>query len=215
MSAAGGVATDPTELVVATGNAHKVTEIAAILGVAGLSQVRLVPMAELGVPSPVEDGDTFADNALIKARACVAATGRAALADDSGLVVDALDGAPGVRSARYAGPDASDADNNAKLVAALADVPDAQRTARFVCAAALVTPDGVEVVREGRMEGRIVAAAGAHGFGYDPLFQAEATTDGRTNAQLAREEKDAISHRGAAFGALADDVATWLSSGRA
>ena len=110
-------------IVVATGNAHKVTEIAAILAAAGLVEVELVPMTELGVASPVEDGDTFAANALIKARACVAATGRPALADDSGLAVDALDGAPGVYSARYAGPDASDADNNAKLVAALASGP--------------------------------------------------------------------------------------------
>lgn len=204
-----------TRLVVATGNAHKVTEIASILAAAGLAEVRLVPMTDLGVPSPVEDGDTFAANALLKARACVAATGSASVADDSGLVVDALDGAPGVHSARYAGADASDADNNAKLVAALSDVPAGRRTARFVCAAVLVTPDGVEVVREGRMEGRIVAAAGSSGFGYDPLFLADATPDGRTNGQLTREEKDAISHRGAAFGALADDLAAWLSSERA
>lgn len=197
-------------LVVATGNTHKVTEIGAILTAAGLDGVELVPMADLGVPSPVEDGDTFAANALIKARACVAATGLPALADDSGLAVDALDGAPGVRSARYAGEDATDADNNAELVAALREVPPEQRTARFVCAAALVTPDGTEVVREGEMPGRIVAAAGEHGFGYDPLFLADATTDGRTNGQLSASEKDAISHRGVAFRALATDVADLL-----
>jgi XTP/dITP diphosphohydrolase len=202
--------TTPLEVVVATGNAHKVTEIAAILADAGSGSLRLVPMSELGVPSPVEDGDTFAANALIKARACVAATGRPALADDSGLVVDALGGAPGVHSARYAGPDASDADNNAKLVAALADVPDDARTARFVCAAALVTPDGTEVVREGEMPGRIVAASGGQGFGYDPLFLADATTDGRTNGQLEPGEKDAISHRGVAFRLLARDLADLL-----
>ncbi len=197
-------------LVVATGNTHKVTEIGAILAAAGVDDIELVPMADLGVPSPVEDGDTFAANALIKARACVAATGLPALADDSGLAVDALDGAPGVRSARYAGEDATDADNNAKLVAALRGVPPEQRTARFVCAAALVTPDGTEVVRTGEMPGRIVAAAGEHGFGYDPLFLADATTDGRTNGQLSASEKDAISHRGVAFRALATDVADLL-----
>ena len=200
-------------IVVATGNAHKVTEIAAILAAAGLDEVQLVPMTELGVPSPVEDGDTFAANARIKARACVAATGRPALADDSGLAVDALDGEPGVFSARYAGPDASDADNNAKLVAALTDVPPAQRTGRFVCAAALVTPDGTEVVREGEMPGRIVPAAGTYGCGYDPLFLADATTDGRTNGELTPAEKDAISHRGAAFRVLAADLAAWLGTG--
>lgn len=200
-----------TRLVVATGNAHKVAEIAAILDDAGLEGVELVPMGDLGVPSPVEDGDTFAANALLKARACVAHTGLAALADDSGLEVDALDGAPGVRSARYAGEDATDADNNAKLEAALAAVPHEQRTARFVCAAALVAPDGIEVVREGTMPGRITAAAGEHGFGYDPLFVADATRDGRTNGQLSPPEKDAISHRGDAFRQLAVDVAAWLA----
>jgi XTP/dITP diphosphohydrolase len=201
-----------TRVVVATGNAHKVDEIRAILAGAGLD-LELVPMTEFGVPSPVEDGDTFEDNALLKARACVAVTGLPALADDSGLEVDALDGAPGVHSARYAGAPTDDAANNAKLLAALADLPAEAWTARFVCAAVLVTPDGDESVHRGTMPGRIVAPAGEGGFGYDPLFLADATTDGRTNAQLGPAEKDAISHRGVAFRELATELArrsaTW------
>lgn len=202
-------------LVVATGNPHKLEEIARLLGGA-IPEVRsgvveLVAMSDLGVPTPVEDGDTFEANALIKARAVSAATGLPALADDSGLEVDALGGAPGVRSARYAGDGASDADNNAALVAALAGVADDARTARFVCVAALVTVDGREVTRRGSMEGRVVDQPhGDQGFGYDPYFVADATDDGRTNGQLAPAEKDAISHRGAAFCALAEDVARLL-----
>lgn len=208
-----------TRLVVATGNAHKVTEIGAILAAAGLpvvgddgagGGVELVPMTTLGVPSPVEDGDTFEANALIKARACVAATGEAAIADDSGIAVDVLDGAPGIHSARYAGPDATDADNNARLLAALADVPVERRTARFVCVAALVTPDGRETTRRGELPGRVVDAAGAGGFGYDPHFLADVSSDGRTTAELSAAEKDAISHRGTAFRALATDLRAWL-----
>ncbi len=186
-------------IVVATGNPHKLAEIRAILTDAGLD-VELVPMTELGVPEPVEDGDTFAANALLKARACAAATGLPAIADDSGLEVDALGGEPGVRSARYAGEPSDDARNNAKLVAALAGVPEQRRTARFVCAAAAVAPDGREVVVRGTMEGRIVdRPRGAHGFGYDPHFVSDAAGGQRTNAELAPAEKDAISHRGAAF----------------
>lgn len=196
------------DVVVATANPHKLTEIAAILAAATDGPVpRLVPMSELGLPSPVEDGATFAVNALIKARACATATGLPAVADDSGIVVDALDGAPGVRSARFAGEDADDAANNVLLLARLADLgatSPAARRAAFVCAAALVRPDGTEHVVEGRMPGHVVAAPrGRHGFGYDPLFVADATVDGRTNGELTPAEKDAISHRGAAFRALA------------
>lgn len=189
-----------TRVVVATGNQHKLGEIRAIL--TGLD-VALVSMRELGVPEPVEDGDTFEANALIKARACAAATGLPALADDSGLEVDALDGAPGVYSARYAGMPGDDGANNRKLLAALADVPAERRTGRFVCAAAVALPDGREHVVRGTMEGRLVTASrGAAGFGYDPLFVSDAAGDGRTNGELSPEEKDAISHRGAAFRAL-------------
>ncbi len=191
----------PHRVVVATANAHKLAEIRALLG--GLD-VELVAMTDLSIPSPVEDGVTFEDNALIKARACTRHSGLVAIADDSGLEVDALDGAPGVRSARYAGEPSDDTANNAKLVAELAGVPAERRTARFVCAAAGATPDGHEVVVRGTMEGRIVDGAprGGHGFGYDPLFVADAVDDERTNAELSRSEKGAISHRGAAFRAL-------------
>ena len=189
-----------TRVVVATGNQHKLGEIRAIL--TGLD-VELVSMRAFDVAEPVEDGDTFEANALIKARACAAATGLPALADDSGLEVDALDGAPGVYSARYAGVPGDDQANNRKLLAALADVPAERRTGRFVCAAAVALPDGREQVVRGTMEGRLVGEPrGANGFGYDPLFVSDAAGDGRTNGELSPEEKDAISHRGAAFRAL-------------
>ena len=193
-----------TRVVVATGNQHKLGEIRAIL--TGLD-VELVSMRAFDVAEPVEDGDTFEANALIKARACAAATGLPALADDSGLEVDALDGAPGVYSARYAGVPGDDQANNRKLLAALADVPAERRTGRFVCAAAVALPDGREQVVRGTMEGRLVGEPrGANGFGYDPLFVSDAAGDGRTNGELSPEEKDAISHRGAAFRALRPHV---------
>lgn len=199
----------PRRVVVATGNAHKLDEIRAVLLSAGVP-VELVAMTALGVPAPVEDGATFAENALIKARACVAATGLPAVADDSGLVVDALDGRPGIHSARFAGAHGDDAANNARLVEELSAVEPADRAARFACAAALATPDGREVVEHGDMPGRIVAEPrGGNGFGYDPHFVADAG-DGRTNAELSATEKDAISHRGAAFRALAPHVAAAL-----
>ncbi len=192
-------------IVVATRNAHKLVEIARLIDADALG-IELVPMSELGVPSPVEDGATFEENALIKARACVAVTGLPAIADDSGISVVALDGQPGVRSARFAGEGAEDAENNllllVRLAAVGADTPET-RQAAFECAAALVLPGGEETVTLGRSEGTLVdAPRGEHGFGYDPLFIAVATTDGRTNAQLSPEEKDAISHRAAAFAAL-------------
>lgn len=199
-------------IVVATGNPHKVTEIGAILAEAGVD-ADLVAMSAYDVPAPIEDGDTFAANALIKAHACAAATGYPSIADDSGLEVDALDGAPGVYSARYAGTDATDADNNRLLLDALADVAPDRRTARFVAALALVLPDGTEVVRHGRMEGRVLAAPqGQHGFGYDPLFVPDAVSDGRSAGQLSPAEKDAISHRGAAVRALVTDLQRLLAS---
>jgi XTP/dITP diphosphohydrolase len=189
-----------TRVVVATGNEHKLREIEAIL--AGLD-VQLVSMRAFDLAEPVEDGETFEANALIKARACAAATGLPALADDSGLEVDALDGAPGVRSARYAGEPGDDQANNRKLLAALADLPAERRTGRFVCAAAIVLPDGRDQVVRGTMEGYVVTEPrGGAGFGYDPLFVSDAAGDGRTNAELSAQEKDTISHRGAAFRAL-------------
>jgi XTP/dITP diphosphohydrolase len=194
-----------SRVVVATGNAHKLTEIARLVDADALG-IELIAMTDLGVASPVEDGDSFEANALIKARACAAATGLPALADDSGIAVDALGGEPGIRSARFAGEVADDATNNLLLLVRLAaqgaDTP-ASRRAAFVCAAALALPGGEEHVVLGRMEGRVVdAPRGEHGFGYDPLFVADASSDGRTNGELTPSEKDAISHRAAAFTAI-------------
>jgi XTP/dITP diphosphohydrolase len=166
-----------------------------------------VSLDELGIGGdPIEDGLTFETNAKIKARAAARASGLPALADDSGLEVDALDGAPGVRTRRYAGPDATDADNNAKLLRELAEVPAGRRGARYVCVLALAIPDagspgGLRLItRRATSRGRIAAALrGDEGFGYDPLFEpARERPGGRTFGQYARGEKDAISHRGRA-----------------
>ena len=188
-------------VVVATGNAHKVVEIEAILAPA-MPGVRFVALGELGdFPDPVEDGETFFDNALIKARAAQAATGLAmAVADDSGLCVDALGGEPGIYSARWAGEHGNDAANNEKLMREMADVPDAERTARFHSSVVLVR--GEEVLRgDGDCEGLVGREPrGEHGFGYDPLFL-PAETPGRTMAELTLDEKNQISHR---FHALED-----------
>lgn len=199
-------------IIVATGNPKKLVELQRILD--GLD-VELVTMVELGLESPVEDGDTFEANALIKARAAAGVTGLPALADDSGLEVDALDGAPGVHSARYADDDADltggdgDLANNRKLVRELQAIPEAERTARFVCAAALVVPDVGEWTRRGTMEGRIIdEPRGEAGFGYDPYFVSVGEI--RTNAELSPAEKDARSHRGAAFRAIRADVESAL-----
>lgn len=193
---------DPAKtVVVATGNAHKVTEIEAILGKA-MPGVRFVALGELGdFADPVEDGDTFAANALIKARAAQAETSLPmAVADDSGLCVDALDGAPGIFSARWAGEHGNDAANNAKLLREMADVADDKRTARFHSSVVLVRGDEV-VNGEGDCEGRIGhEPRGEFGFGYDPLFR-PADTPGRAMAELTPDEKNAISHR---FHALED-----------
>ena len=158
-------------IVVATGNAHKLTEIEAILG-AVLPEVRFVALGQLGdFEDPEENGTTFVENAIIKAEAAVAATGLAAIADDSGLVVDALDGEPGVYSARYAGVHGDDAANNAKLLRNLGDTPDVERTARFMSVIALIEPSGAVLTGTGACEGTIGhEGRGDHGFGYDPLF---------------------------------------------
>ena len=196
---------DKNTVVVATGNAHKVAEIEAILAPV-MPGTRFVAVGELDLPNwqdPQEDGDTFLANALIKARAAAQATGLAAVADDSGLVVDALDGEPGIYSARWAGTHGDDAANNAKLKQSMADVPDSERSARFHSAVALVSPDGSWVAGEGDCEGLIGREeAGENGFGYDPLFLPD-ETPGRTMAQLSAEEKNRISHRFHALEALA------------
>jgi len=192
-----------TRLVAATANPGKLAEIQALLD---HLDVEVVPMTDLGVPSPPEDGLTFEANALLKARACRAATGLASIADDSGLEVDALGGEPGVHSARYAGAQGDDAANNAKLVAALRDVPAEQRTARFVSAVAFVTADGREHVVRGTMEGHVIdAPRGTGGFGYDAYFVGD-DTEGRTSAELSPQEKNARSHRGIAFRAIVPTV---------
>ena len=187
---------DPNKtIVVATGNAHKLTEIRDILGKV-LPDVEFVSLAQLGdFDDPEETGTTFEANALIKAEAAVAETGFSAIADDSGLVVDALDGEPGVYSARYAGVHGDDAANNAKLLRNLENVEDADRTARFMSVVALVCADGIVLSGEGSCEGMIGhELRGDHGFGYDPLFLPN-DTPGKTMAELTPEEKNAISHR--------------------
>ncbi|TLM78833.1 MAG: RdgB/HAM1 family non-canonical purine NTP pyrophosphatase [Actinobacteria bacterium] len=189
-------------VVVATGNAGKLAEIRAALA---FPEWEFVSVADLGGwDAPEETGGTFEENARIKAAAARAAFGGAALADDSGLEVDALDGEPGVRSSRYAGEDATDADNNARLLTALDGVPADGRAARFRCAMVFLDDDGAETVASGACEGRMgTVALGDGGFGYDPLFLPD-VTPGRTMAQLGMGEKNAISHRGAALRALRD-----------
>lgn len=193
---------DPARtVVVATGNAHKLTEIEAILGASpAMEGVRFVALGELGdFPESVEDGDSFHANALIKALDALDQTGLSmAVADDSGLVVDALDGAPGIYSARWAGEHGNDDANNDKLLKEMAEVPDAQRTARFHSSVVLVTrdEDGEEVLSgEGDCEGSIAHdRRGNNGFGYDPLFVLLGQGD-RRMAELEPQEKNAISHR--------------------
>jgi XTP/dITP diphosphohydrolase len=195
-------------VVLATRNPGKIDELRRILEPAGFSILGLDAFAE--VPEVEETGASFLENALWKARAAARATGLLALADDSGLEVDALAGAPGVRSARYAGEPRSDARNNEKLLDALEGVRSEERTAAFRCVAAAALPDGRGVWGEGRWAGRIaLAPRGSGGFGYDPLFVDGGT--GRTSAELGPAEKDAISHRGQAFRALAARLRAFLA----
>ncbi len=192
-------------MVLASRNDAKLVELRRIFAVAGLA-VELVALPD--GPEVPETGATFAENALIKARDAVRVTGLPAVADDSGLAVDVLGGMPGVLSARWSGPlpgagrAERDAANNALVLAQLADVPEERRGAAFVCAAAVVTPDGTEQVVHGEMRGRLLRTPrGDGGFGYDPLFLPDGQN--RTSAELSPAEKDAISHRGRAFGQLA------------
>ena len=185
-------------LVCGSANPHKVAEMEELL--AGVVDLRPRPP---GVPDVVEDADTLEGNARLKAAAVAAATQHGAVADDTGLEVDALDGAPGVRSRRFAGEHATDADNRALLLARLAAVPEAERTARFRTVVMVCLPDGAEIVTEGVCEGTIAGAErGDRGFGYDPLF-VPSDGDGRTFAEMTADEKHAISHRGRAMRALA------------
>ncbi len=200
-------------LVLATHNAHKLREVRAILAatIPGFDPDDVVSAPDLGADEPVEDGVTFAENALIKARAIAAHTHLPAVADDSGLAVDVLGGAPGIFSARWCGRHGDDRANLDLLLAQLADVPDAHRGAAFVCAAALVLPDGREVVEVGELRGRLLRApVGEGGFGYDPILAPDG--EARSSAQLTPAEKNAISHRGKAFRALAPRIADALGA---
>ena len=217
------------KVVLATGNAGKVRELASLLEDFGLD---IVAQTELGVDSAEETGLTFIENAILKARHAAQITGLPAIADDSGLIVDVMGNAPGILSARWAGKHGDDKANNALLLAQIADIPDAKRTARFRCAAALVVPqteagagaDGryaiaQEIVETGEMPGVLLHEPhGEHGFGYDPLFMpddqpARAVEAGEklTSAQMEPAEKNAISHRGKALRALLPSVATLLT----
>lgn len=184
------------ELVVATRNRGKIKEIQALLD--GLVESVICSADVAGLPDTVEDRATFEENALKKAREASTFTGLPALADDSGLVVDALDGRPGVYSARFAGEGAGDRANNTRLIEELHGVAAVHRQAAFICALAFVSPDGVECTFSGRVGGRILdAPRGSGGFGYDPLFLVDGFD--RTMAELGMEEKNGISHRGQAF----------------
>jgi XTP/dITP diphosphohydrolase len=198
------------KVVLATRNAGKLLELHRILDAAGLD-VELVGMdAFPDVPDVAETGATFVDNALLKARAVYEATGLLAVADDSGLAVEALNGMPGVLSARWSGRHGDDKANLDLVLAQLTDVPDERRGAAFICAAAAVGPGGAEAVAEGLMEGVLIREPrGSNGFGYDPIFVpygSEATT-----AQMSAADKDAISHRGKAFRAMAPLLAHLLA----
>jgi XTP/dITP diphosphohydrolase len=195
-------------VVLATRNAHKLAELHRILNAAGLHDVDLVSVDTYpDAPEVPETGDTFEANALLKARAVAAATGEIAVADDSGLTVEALNGMPGVLSARWSAGIGDDADRdrtNLRLVLAqIADVPEPRRGAAFVCAAVAVFPSGEEFVAHGEVVGSLTRIPrGSNGFGYDPIFVP--IGHDRTTAEMSPEEKDAISHRGRAFRALAD-----------
>jgi XTP/dITP diphosphohydrolase len=195
-------------IVLATTNKGKIAELHALLAHSGITVKGLADFPDLGdIP---ETGTTFAKNARIKARTVATALCLPAVADDSGLCVDALAGAPGVYSARYSGENATDAQNNAKLLDALRDVPPEKRAARFVCAMAAITPDGRLAETQGTWEGRIATfPAGEGGFGYDPLFLVPDLD--RTAAQLTPQEKNARSHRGQALARLVPLLATLLA----
>ncbi|MBP0460111.1 RdgB/HAM1 family non-canonical purine NTP pyrophosphatase [Streptomyces montanisoli] len=195
-----------TRLILATRNAGKITELRAILADAGLPHELVGADAYPEVPDVKETGVTFAENALLKAHALAQATGHPAIADDSGLCVDVLGGAPGIFSARWAGRHGDDQANLDLLLAQLGDISDPHRAAHFACAAALALPDGTERVVEGQLRGTLrTAPAGANGFGYDPILQPDGHD--RTCAEISPREKNEISHRGKAFRALIPAIA--------
>lgn len=192
----------PTTVLLATRNAKKLDELRRILAAEGLAGLTIIGLTDVPpFAEAPETGATFAENALAKARDAVAATGLPAVADDSGLAVDALNGMPGVLSARWAGRHGDDQANLDLVLGQMADVPDGRRGAAFVCAAALATPDGGETVVRGEWRGMLIhKPRGANGFGYDPIFVPEDMAF--TSAELDPVEKDALSHRGRALRAL-------------
>ncbi len=196
-------------IVIATANPAKFREIAAVMADLPIEWVALSDLGE--IPEPVEDGKTFAENARLKARYYARVSGVWALADDSGLEVDALDGRPGVYSSRYAGQACDDAANNARMVRELAGVPTDRRTARFRCVVALAGPDGVLAEAEGKIEGVIIdPPRGNNGFGYDPHFLVPSL--GKTTAEISPEHKNRISHRGNALRAIRPAIEECLSA---
>jgi XTP/dITP diphosphohydrolase len=185
------------KIVLATGNPGKVRELSRLLEGSG---IQVLPQSDFGVPDAEETGLTFVENAILKARNAAAHTGLPAMADDSGIEVDALNGAPGIYSARYAGPECDDEANNRKLLDALEGVPEAERTARFHCVIAFLrhAEDPAPIITEGTLEGRVAfAPRGRAGFGYDVIF--ELPNRGLTTAEIDPEEKNRISHRGQAL----------------
>ncbi|HVB42109.1 MAG TPA: RdgB/HAM1 family non-canonical purine NTP pyrophosphatase [Streptosporangiaceae bacterium] len=200
------MSSDLPRLVLATANPHKIIELTRILA-AGRVGVELVGLGEYpGAPDVAETGATFAENALLKAGAIAEFTGLPAVADDSGLCADALNGMPGVLSARWSGRHGDDAANLRLLLDQLSDIPEDRRAAHFACSAALYLPSGREHVSEGTLRGHLTREPrGSNGFGYDPIFVPEG--DDRTTAEMSPAEKDAISHRGRALRGLAPVIA--------
>lgn len=202
--------TGSPKVVLATRNDGKLAELRAILDMP-VGSPDVASAAQLGVPDVRETGVTFVENALLKARATAEFTGLPSIADDSGLAVDVLGGSPGVFSARWSGTHGDDMANLELLLAQLADVPEAHRAARFVCAAVLVEPGGGEYVEHGYFDGTLeFSPRGDHGFGYDPILRVAGDKEGRTAAQLPPEEKNRLSHRGKAFRALRPQIARAL-----
>jgi len=200
------------KLVLATRNQGKITEFRRILDALAPGEIKLIGVDQFPDLIDVEEtGSTFEENSLLKASYTSKATGLPAIADDSGLCVDALNGDPGIFSARWAGEHGNDQANLQKVLAQLKDVPDALRTAHFMCVASLVLPDGRQQVAEGRFDGHILhAPVGENGFGYDPIFQPEGLTI--SSAQMSAEDKDLLSHRGKSLRALAPHVIHLLAS---
>jgi XTP/dITP diphosphohydrolase len=202
----------PHTLVLATRNQGKINEFRRILEELAPGQIELIGVDQFPDLVDVDEtGSTFEENSLLKSRYTCAATGLPAIADDSGLCVDALNGDPGIYSARWAGIHGDDQANIEKLLEQLKDVPDDKRTARFKCVASLVLPDGREQIAEGRFEGHILhAPVGENGFGYDPIFQPLGLSI--SSAQMSAQEKDLVSHRGKSLRAIAPHVIQMLAS---